>query len=146
MIEQQEQIKEKNKGGRPKKPELNWQQFEELCKIQCKEEEICCVLGAAEGMNGLSVDTLNTKIKEHYGCGFSEAYKRFSGYGKAGLRRLQFRLAERSPAMAIWLGKQYLGQSEKIEVINDDLINETLEFKGVPKTNQSNGRFARFYN
>ena len=31
------------------------------------------------------------------------------------LRRLQFRMAEKSPAMAIWLGKQYLGQTDKID-------------------------------
>jgi len=115
------------KMGRPKKPELNWGQFEELCKIQCKEEEIASVLGAQEGMNGLSVDTLNIRIKEHYKVTFSEAYKRFTGYGKAGLRRLQFRLAETSPAMAIWLGKQYLGQTEKVEVTNTELMKEELE-------------------
>ena len=107
-----------NRGGRPKKPELNWGQFEELCKIQCREDEIASVLGAQQGMNGLSVDTLNTRVNDHYGVGFSEAYKRFSGYGKAGLRRIQFRLAETNAGMAIWLGKQYLGQTEKIEITN----------------------------
>lgn len=135
-----------DKGGRPRKPEINWLQFEELCKIQCKEEEIASVLGAQNGMNGLSIETLNTRIKEHYGIGFLETYKRFSGYGKAGLRRLQFKLAETSAGMAIWLGKQYLGQAERVEVFNDDLINEELEFARVPRSGTGNGRFKRFYN
>ena len=34
------------------------------------------------------------------------------GKGKISLRRAQFRLAEHNAAMAIWLGKQYLGQRE----------------------------------
>ena len=29
---------------------------------------------------------------------------------------MQFRLAEKSYAMAIWLGKQYLGQTDKVEL------------------------------
>ena len=39
--------------------------------------------------------------------------------GKASLRRTQFRMAETSAAMAIWLGKQYLGQKDKSELSGD---------------------------
>jgi hypothetical protein len=35
--------------------------------------------------------------------------------GKARLRRTQFKLAETNVAMAIWLGKQLLGQRDRIE-------------------------------
>lgn len=35
---------------------------------------------------------------------------------KIRLRRNQFKLSERSASMAIWLGKQYLGQKDSIEV------------------------------
>lgn len=34
---------------------------------------------------------------------------------KIRLRRIQFKLAENSTPMAIFLGKQYLGQKDKIE-------------------------------
>ena len=44
---------------------------------------------------------------------FSDVYKRLSVKGKISLRRYQFQQAEKSTAMAIWLGKQYLGQTEK---------------------------------
>lgn len=36
------------------------------------------------------------------------------------LRRTQFKLAEKNPTMAIWLGKQYLGQRDNIEVEHKD--------------------------
>ena len=32
------------------------------------------------------------------------------------LRRSQFRIAETNPTMAIWLGKQYLGQKDRADV------------------------------
>ena len=35
--------------------------------------------------------------------------------GKISLRRAQFRLAEKSAAMAIFLGKNYLGQRDAVE-------------------------------
>ena len=35
--------------------------------------------------------------------------------GKMSLRRYQMKLAEKNPQMAIWLGKQYLKQTDKIE-------------------------------
>lgn len=54
--------------------------------------------------------------------------------GKCSLRRLQFRLAEKSAAMAIWLGKQYLGQTEKMEYINEDMVkSEIVIVESLPK-------------
>ena len=46
---------------------------------------------------------------------FSEVFKEKRGVGKISLRRAQFRLAEKNANMAIWLGKQYLGQSDRGE-------------------------------
>ena len=37
------------------------------------------------------------------------------------LRRMQYKLAEKNTAMAIFLGKQYLGQKDNIEVEHKDL-------------------------
>jgi hypothetical protein len=36
--------------------------------------------------------------------------------GKASLRRMQFIQAKKSAAMAIWLGKQYLGQKDNLDI------------------------------
>ena len=46
---------------------------------------------------------------------FSEVLKDKRGLGKISLRRSQWRLAEKSATMAIWLGKQYLGQKDQVE-------------------------------
>ena len=43
---------------------------------------------------------------------FSEVFAIKRQKGRASLRRGQFRLAEKNAAMAIFLGKQYLGQKD----------------------------------
>lgn len=93
--------------GRPKK-EIDKKVFESLCAIQCTEAEICSVLGCSE-------DTLNRWCKKTYKMTFADTFKNKSQNGKASLRRTQFKLAEKSAAMAIFLGKQYLGQKDEPE-------------------------------
>lgn len=44
--------------------------------------------------------------------GFSEIFAIKRSDGKISLRRSQFALAKKNAAMAIFLGKQYLGQSD----------------------------------
>ncbi len=105
--------------GRPKIV-IKADQFEYLCSIMCTEEEIA-------GIFQCSVDTICNWCKEHYGLTFSEAYKNFSAQGKMSLRRFQFRMAEKNAAMAIWLGKQYLGQTDKQEVSIAAKDDETLK-------------------
>lgn len=110
--------------GRPRK-EINEKLFENLCAIQCTEKEICAVLECCE-------DTLNAWCKRTYKMTFSDAYKSKKLFGKSSLRRTQFRLAEKSASMAIWLGKQYLDQKDAGEVtlvadkVKDDALSESL--------------------
>ena len=47
---------------------------------------------------------------------FSEVFRQKRGLGKVSLRRAQFHLAEKSATMAIFLGKQYLGQTDVQEI------------------------------
>lgn len=100
---------EKNKGGRPKK-EIDQEQFEKLCGLQCTQEEICCWFDVTD-------KTLSAWCKSTYGESFSEIYNKKREKGKISLRRAQFRLAEKNAAMAIFLGKNYLGQTDRIEQI-----------------------------
>lgn len=102
------------KMGRPKK-EINQEMFEKLCGIMCTLEEIAGIFNCSE-------DTIENWCKTTYSCTFSEVYKRFSATGKSSLRRMQFKLAERSAAMAIWLGKQYLGQKDTVEIENKEAL------------------------
>lgn len=80
-------------------------QFEGLCRIQCTEEEICGVLNCDDA-------TLCRWCKTVYGRTFADVYKEKRQGGKASLRRQQFKIAETNATMSIWLGKQYLGQSD----------------------------------
>lgn len=110
------------KMGRPKK-ELNFEQLEKCMGWQCTEEEI------ADFFN-MSIETINTRCKEHYGETFLETYKKYSATGKMSLRRYQFNLAKTNAAMAIWLGKQLLGQKEpeqNLNIKNTTLDDDTLE-------------------
>jgi len=90
--------------------------FREMCQLQCTQEEIA-------GVFGVSPDTLSARLKEAYGATFSEIFKGFSAGGKMSLRRSQFKLAERSAAMAIFLGKNYLNQ---VDVKTLDDINKPI--------------------
>lgn len=44
--------------------------------------------------------------------------------GKISLRRAQFKLAKKSANMAIWLGKQWLGQQDKVKVISEEIEDD----------------------
>ena len=83
-----------------------------LIRIQCTAEEISGVLG-------MSVDTLGRRIKEREIEGvenFADLYKRHSDEGKASLRREQWKAAQAgNTTMLVWLGKQMLGQRDKVE-------------------------------
>lgn len=90
------------KTGRPFK-ELDAELFERLCFSICTYSEI-------EAMMKADMATLQAWCLRTWDKPFSEMYKRFSEGGKASLRRTQLRLAQKNAAMAIWCGKQYLGQ------------------------------------
>lgn len=108
-----------NKGGRPKK-EIDQTLFEKLCGLQCTLDEIA-------GIFNCSPDTIERWCKRTYKEGFAETYKKHSANGKTSLRRAQFKLAEKSAAMAIWLGKQYLGQRDRDIADAMDRSNGVLE-------------------
>lgn len=90
--------------ARPRK-EIDQKQFENLCGLQCTLEEMC-------GWFGVCSDTLEAWCKRTYKAGFSEVFAQKRGVGKISLRRAQFRLAQKNANMAIWLGKNYLGQRD----------------------------------
>lgn len=105
--------------GRPRKP-ISKKTFEELCRIQCTEEEICDVLD-------VNRTTLNRWARETYGATFAQVYKKYREGGKASLRRSQWALAKTNATMAIWLGKQMLNQSDSPVEINAKVSNNLIE-------------------
>ena len=94
--------------GRPRK-QINKTEFEKLCFLQCTEREFCSWFDVSD-------ETLNKWCKENYdGRTFLAVFKEKRENGLISLRRTQFQLAEKSPAMAIFLGKNLLGQTDKME-------------------------------
>lgn len=113
-------------GGRPQK-NIDKTQFESLCGLQCTLDEMC-------GWFDCCSDTIESWCKRTYGKGFSEVFKEKRGKGKISLRRAQFRLAQKNANMAIWLGKQYLGQKdqpdESADIEDADVFFEAAGLNG----------------
>ncbi len=97
-----------NKGGRPRKliaDEATLKQLRGLGNIQATVRE-------AAAFFSVSPMTFEAFLKEE---GVREAFEEGQANGRISLRRLQFRLAEKNAAMAIWLGKQHLDQRDRQE-------------------------------
>jgi hypothetical protein len=96
--------------GRPvgttklKDDEATLERVTALAKMQCILDEAASVLNVCP-------KTFDNYLR-HYKKA-REAWNNGREEGKIELRRLQWRSAEHSVAMQIWLGKQYLGQRDK---------------------------------
>lgn len=109
-----EPAKEKKKNGRPKKI-IDYKTVEQLASIMCTQEEIASILE-------ISVRTLQRDAK------FCRIYKKGLDKGRMSLRRKQFSMSDRNATMAIWLGKQYLGQTDKItNVAAEDKLSDFFD-------------------
>lgn len=101
------------KGHTPAKDKIVKDTFEKLCGMWCTLVEIADFFGISE-------DTVESWCKDTYNMTFSEVYKKRSSQGNISLRRWQLKSAEKgNVTMQIWLGKQHLGQKEKVEVETD---------------------------
>jgi hypothetical protein len=96
----------KKANGRPKKI-IDYDLVESLAEIQCTQAEIAATLK-------ISVKTLQRDEK------FSRIYKQGMDTGRKSLRRMQWAAAKKgNTTMLVWLGKQYLHQSDKVEQKNE---------------------------
>jgi hypothetical protein len=87
-------------GGRPRK-KIDEELIKKLARLNCTMIEIGSVVGC-------SVDTLERR--------FADIIKTEREIGKSSLRRWQWAAAEKgNTAMLIWLGKQWLGQTDKVQ-------------------------------
>ena len=117
--------------GRPKK-HIDLEQFKKLCALQCTLTEIA-------GFFDCSEDTIERWCKREIKLTFAESFKRYHVAGLMSLRRYQFELAKKSAAMAIFLGKNYLGQvdTQKIETRSDGALADLIE--GLKETDIDTG-------
>jgi hypothetical protein len=112
---------EKMRKNKNAKIAIDWDRIDDLLSIACTGEEIASVLK-------IDADTLCNHCKREKGCLFSDYIKNGINEGfKVSLRRTQRMVAlgfkdnngivhPPSTAMLIWLGKQWLGQSDKQEL------------------------------
>jgi hypothetical protein len=100
---------DKNVGGRPL-TEIDYKTLSVAARLMATGEECASELG-------IDYDTLNAGLIRDGHGGFSEFLKKHSGRAKISLRRSMFKLAleGENPTMQIWLSKQHLGFSDKIE-------------------------------
>lgn len=84
--------------------------FENLCKQFNTLDDIANIFNCSQ-------DTIERWCKRTYKQNFADIYKKFSAYGRSSLRSAQFKTAIKNEnvTMQIFLGKQYLGQSDKVE-------------------------------
>lgn len=79
---------------------------ESLSRIMCTEEEIASILNCSR-------DLFYTEDNKEL---YRQAIQKGQSEGKQSLRRYQYELAKKgNSSMLIWLGKQWLGQTDKIE-------------------------------
>ena len=98
--------------GRPK-TNLDLADLEKICRLNCTMPEIAAFFD-------IPLRTLEDKYTN------DEAVRRSidkgRNQGKLSLRRKQLQILDETnnPTMAIWLGKQLLGQREKHDVVTED--------------------------
>lgn len=88
---------------------INTDQFYKLCELHCTLKEIA-------GFFDCSEDTIERWCKRTLKTKFADISEQKRQKGKIQLRKAQYKAAiEGNIVMLIWLGKQHLGQSDKIE-------------------------------
>jgi len=113
--------------GRPKK-EFDKKTFQDLVGLGCTQEEICWFFRDVTGKSA-NIDTLTRWCKREFGMTFQEYFRQNGGIAlKIQLRKNQMNLSKSSASMAIFLGKNYLGQTDSINyesnasIANDGFI------------------------
>lgn len=133
----------KGHGGRPKIPVVTEDLGELADKLPPRPINMTQVmywmdLGApAEEIAGsfhVSVDTLDRRLKETYNMTFAEMKEKVCGAAKLRLRNNQFRMSEHNCSMAIWLGKNWLGQKDTDKHETNVFVNNKEFYEAMDRT------------
>lgn len=97
-------------------------QFESLCAMQCTRDEII-------GFFHTNKEILEKFCQKEYNANFKEVFDIYRMGGKASLRRKQWNLADTNASIAIFLGKNILGQRDNFDVGVADMskVDQILE-------------------
>lgn len=112
----------------PPVPEIDWEQVKKLAAIQCTRDEIAAFLG-------INRRTLQREAQRQFKKCVGDLIDEWREGGKASLRRKQWLLADKNASMAIFLGKQMLGQRDDVRLNHTgQVIQEIVHFgDGQPK-------------
>lgn len=117
-------ITEKNPLGSGRNPAvIDWDLVKKLAAMQCTQIEICNALG-------ISRATFSKTGKDEFGVTIGDKIDEWSEGGKCSLRRAQWLLAQKNAAMAIFLGKQYLGQKDDYKVKHEGNMTQEIVHYG----------------
>lgn len=95
--------------ARPRK-EIDQEQFEKLCAMQCTKEEICAWFDVTD-------KTLDSWCSRTYEESFSDVFTKKREKGKISLRRAGFELAKKNAAVHIFYAKNFLGMTDRTEQV-----------------------------
>jgi len=100
-----------NPVGRPR-TEIDIEELKRLCRLNCTMEEIGAFFGCDK-------KTIERRYNED--AAFQEAIDQGRGLGRLSVRRKQMQIMDEhnSATMAIWLGKQLLGQRDHQDITSD---------------------------
>lgn len=94
--------------ARPKS-KIDWSKVDDMLEKQCEGTEIA-------GALGMHPNTFYNRVQYEFDVGFSEYKQQKRESGKSLLRKKQFEVAlEGNTTMLVWLGKQYLQQTDKVQ-------------------------------
>ena len=110
--------KQVKKVGRPK-TEINLEELQKLCTLNCTMPEIASFFN-------MPLRTLEDRFKND--TDVRTAIENGRNKGKLSVRRKQLQIMDETnnATMAIWLGKQLLGQRDKHDVITEDKATNKL--------------------
>ena len=115
--------KQVKKVGRPK-TEINLEELQKLCTLNCTMPEIASFFN-------IPLITLEDRFKND--TDVRTAIENGRNKGKLSVRRKQLQIMDETnnATMAIWLGKQLLGQRDKHDIVTEDKgetkLSEALE-------------------
>lgn len=105
--------------GRPRK-DIDKTNFEKLCGLFCTLDEIA-------GFFDCSEDTIERWCKREYKQSFAEISAKKRGLGKISLRRAGLELAKKNAAVHIFYCKNYLGMTDKQEIVSSTIDEKTRQ-------------------
>lgn len=101
--------------------EIDFDQLEKLCALQCTLKEVANFFECSE-------DTIMRRVREETGLDFATFFSQKSEKGRVSLRRKMWEMALKGDrVMLIWISKQHLGFSEKVDQkVEATTVNQNL--------------------